>query len=196
VPDRPALDPEHTALLVMDYQNGIVAQLPETGQLLDRVTTAVDNTRERGGHIGWVRVAFSDADFDAIPDSSVFAAMISAERRPTLHTDSPATAIHPRLTPRPGDFTVRKTRVGAFSTTDLDQQLRAQAVSTLVLAGLSTSGVVLTTVREAMDRDYRIVVLSDGCADRDPDTHGFLTTQLFPTHTHVTTVGGLDALWA
>jgi nicotinamidase-related amidase len=196
MPDRPALDPQHTALLVMDYQAGIVAQLSDTDALLGRVSAAVDNIRERGGHVGWVRVAFDDAEFDAIPETSVFAAMASGERRSTLRDDAPATQIHFRLKPRPGDITVRKTRVGAFSTTDLAQQLRARAVTSLVLAGLSTSGVVLTTVREAMDRDYQIVVLRDACADRDPGTHNFLTGQLFPVHTHVTTVGGIGALWA
>jgi nicotinamidase-related amidase len=196
VRDRLTLDPEQTALLVMDYQNGIVAQLPDADALLDRVISAVDNLRGRGGQIGWVRVAFSDADFDAIPETSVFAAMTSGERRPALHADAPATEIHSQLKPQPEDLMVRKTRVGAFSTTDLDQQLRARAITTLVLAGLSTSGVVLSTVREAMDRDYQIVVLRDACADRDADTHSFLTNKLFPVRTHVTTVGELDALWA
>jgi hypothetical protein len=60
--------------------------------------------------------------------------------------------------------------VGAFTTTDLDRQLRDRAITTLVLAGISTSGVVLSTVREAMDCDYRIVVLEDATADSDPDT--------------------------
>jgi nicotinamidase-related amidase len=196
VPDHLTLDPRHTALLVMDYQAGIVAQLPDTEPLLERVTTAVDNLRAHGGHVGWVRVAFDQSDFEAIPETSIFAAITSGDRRPELRTDSPATQIHARLKPQPGDIAVRKTRVGAFSTTDLDQQLRARGITNLVLAGLSTSGVVLTTVREAMDLDYRIVVLRDACADRDTGTHDFLTKKLFPARSHVTTVDELDALWA
>jgi Isochorismatase family len=47
----------------------------------------------------------------------------------------------------------RKTRVGAMSTTDLDRQLRDRGIDTLVLAGISTSGVVLSTVVEATGRD-------------------------------------------
>ena len=146
-------------------------------------------------HVGWVRVAFDDAELDAIPQTSTFAAMTSGDRRASLHIDAPATQIHPQLEPRPGDTIVRKARVGAFSTTDLDERLRAQAINTLVLAGLSTSGVVLSTVREAMDRDFEIVVLHDACADRDPDTHDFLTKKLFPVRTHVTTVGDLVTMW-
>jgi nicotinamidase-related amidase len=89
---------------------------------------------------------------------------------------------------------VRKTRVGAFSTTDLEQQLRDRGVDTLVLAGISTSGVVLSTVRDASDRDYRLFVLSDATADRDPAVHAFLIEQVFPRQAEVITLGELEEL--
>src|SRR6204780_4919783 len=106
---------------------------------------------------------------------------------PDRRSRSPATAIHDRLAPEPGDITVRKTRVGAFSTTDLDQQLRDRGVSTLILAGISTSGVVLSTVRDAADRDYQVFVLADGCADPGPGVHEFLTETIFPRQARVIT---------
>jgi nicotinamidase-related amidase len=198
MPDQhTTLDPNRTALLVLDYQEGIVGQLPDTDPLLDRVTTAIDDVRGRGSHVGWVRVAFEDAEFDAIPETSMFAPYAaSAEHRAVMRADGPATRIHSRLAPRPDDVQVRKTRVGAFSTTDLEQQLEKRGITTLVLAGISTSGVVLSTVREAMDRDYRIVVLRDACADRDPATHDFLTGTLFPRTAAVVDVAGLGDLWA
>ena len=195
MPDAPALDPRRTALLVMDYQNGIVARLSDAESPLERVSSVVGNVRGRGGRIGWVRVAFTEDDFAAIPEHSVFAAMTGGRRRPALHADAPDTQIHARLKPQPGDINVRKTRVGAFSTTDLDHQLRAGEITTLVLAGISTSGVVLTTVREAIDLDYQIVVLRDACADRDRDIHAFLTEKVFAANTFVATVDELDRLW-
>ncbi|OPX10685.1 cysteine hydrolase family protein [Mycobacterium sp. AT1] len=195
MPDAPALDPRHTALLVMDYQNGIVARLSDAESPLERVSSAVGNVRGRGGRIGWVRVAFTEADLAAIPERSVFAEVTGGRRQPALHADAPDTQIHARLNPQPGDISVRKTRIGAFSTTGLDHQLRAGEITTLVLAGISTSGVVLTTVREAIDLDYQIVVLRDACADRDQDTHAFLTEKLFAANTFVTTVAELDRLW-
>ncbi|GAB3148981.1 cysteine hydrolase [Amycolatopsis sp. NPDC004378] len=192
-----ALDPNRTALLVMDYQEGIVGQLPDTGPLLDRVAGVVEDVRARGGHVGWVRVAFEDAEFDAIPGTSMFARFTAAaEMRDAMRADAPGTQIHARFSPRPEDVSVRKIRVGAFSTTDLEQQLEKRGVTTLVLAGLSTSGVVLSTVREAMDRDYRIVVLRDGCGDREQETHDFLTGTLFPRTATVVDVAGLGGLWA
>ena len=186
--DTPTIDPTRTALLVMDYQNGIVAMAGEAGaeSALAHTIEAADLLRTAGGRIGYVRVAFTDEDIAAIPASSQFAAMVTPERRDYLHVDSPATAIDERIAPQEGDIVVRKTRVGAFSTTDLHEQLRAANVDTLVLAGLSTSGVVLSTVRDGADRDYRIFLLADACADpmpgraRVPHREGLST----PGHRH------------
>lgn len=196
MPDQLDLDPARTALLVMDYQVGLVDRLPEADALLERAETAIEAVRARGGHIGWVRVAFDDGDFDAIPPSSVMARLAAPDRRAALHTDAAGSQIHGSLSPQPQDITVRKTRVGAFTTTDLDEQLRGRGVDTLVLAGISTSGVVLSTVREAMDRDYRIIVLGDACADPDTESHTFLTGRLFPRYATVVGVGELDGLFA
>lgn len=188
------LDPRRTALLVMDYQNGVVSQITDSAALLDRVADAIATVRGQGGRVGYVRVAFDDADYAAIPPSSQFASIVRAAGR-AYDTGSPQTAVHDRLAPRSGDIVVRKTRVGAFSTTDLDAQLRGFGVSTLILAGIATSGVVLSTVRDASDRDYRIVVLADACADRDPDVHAMLMQKVFPRQAHVATVAELPGLF-
>jgi len=58
----------------------------------------------------------------------------------------------------------------------------------MVLAGIATSGVVLSTLREAADKDYRITVLSDGCADADEEVHRVLTTKVFLRQADVMTV--------
>lgn len=194
--DTKTIDAARTALLVMDYQNGIVAMAAEAGSeaALARTVEAADLVREAGGRIGYVRVAFTDDDIAAIPASSHFAAMVTPERRDHLHADSPSTAIDERIAPREGDIIVRKTRVGAFSTTDLHEQLRAADVDTLLLAGLSTSGVVLSTVRDGADRDYRIIVLADACADPTPGVHEFLTEKVFPRQTTVITTAELGPL--
>ncbi len=181
-PTLPVIDPRHTALLVMDYQAGILGRLGDAEALLACAAEAIALVRGHGGQIGYVRVAFDDADYDAVPPHSRFAS-IGQE----MHSDSPATAVHDAVAPEPGDITVRKTRVGAFSTTDLDEQLRDRGITTLILAGISTSGVVLSTVRDAADRDYQILVLADACADPVPGVHDFLTEKIFPRQAHVIT---------
>jgi nicotinamidase-related amidase len=189
----PTIDPKHTALLVMDYQPGIVGSLPDPDALISRGAEAIALVRQHGGQVGYVRVAFEDADYDAIPATSGMGAAVAAMGK-ALHADSPTTAVHDQVAPEPGDVVVRKTRVGAFSTTDLHDQLRARDVTTLILAGVSTSGVVLSTVRDAADHDYRLFVLADACADREEDVHAFLTERIFPRQAEVMMVAELEGL--
>jgi nicotinamidase-related amidase len=189
----PAIDPKRTALLVMDYQAGVLSRLPEADSLLARTAEAISYVRDRGGHIGYVRVAFEDDDFAAVPPTSMMGARVAALGR-AFHADSPATAIHDLVAPEPEDIVVRKTRVGAFSTTDLDDQLRRRGIDTLLLAGLSTSGVLLSTVLDARDRDYLVFVLADLSADPEPGVHEFLIQRIFPRQAHVITSADLAGL--
>ena len=191
----PAIDAKKTALLVMDYQAGILDRITDADALLGRVEQAIELVRARGGQIGYVRVAFEDADYAAIPATSMMGARVAGAGR-SFHADSPLTAIDDRIAPQPGDVVVRKTRVGAFSTTDLDEQLRQRGVDTLLLAGLSTSGVLLSTVRDAHDRDYRVFVVADLSADPEPEVHDFLTQRIFPRQASVITSADLDGLLA
>jgi nicotinamidase-related amidase len=188
----PALDPKHTALLVMDFQYGVVERMPRLGPLLARVQQAIADVRDHGGTIAYVRVAFTEADWTAIPPANAIFARVGENR--LMHHEDPATAIHDQLAPQPGDIVVRKTRVGAMSTTDLDRQLRDRGIDTLVLAGLSTSGVVLSTLIEAADRDYRLYVLSDGTDDPDAETRDVLLGKIFPRRARVIDTAGLRIL--
>jgi nicotinamidase-related amidase len=187
------IDPRRAALLVMDYQNGVVDMLGEPDDLLSRAASAIDTVRRAGGQIGYVRVAFEDADLQSFPPTSGMGKRVGTLGQ-ALHNASPSTAVHDRVAPEPGDIIVRKVRVGAFSTTDLDAQLRERGIDTLILAGISTSGVVLSTVRDASDRDYRVIVLADATADRETDVHAFLTERIFPRQADVITVAELEPL--
>ena len=81
-----------------------------------------------------------------------------------------------------------RSRVGAFSTTDLAILLNAKNIDTLVLLGIATSGVVLSTIRWAADADFELIVLSDCCADRDEEVHRVLMEKVFPRQATVATV--------
>jgi nicotinamidase-related amidase len=188
----PTIDPRHTALLVMDFQVRALGAISEAGALLARVADAIAIVRDRDGHIAYVRVGFEDAEYDAVPAHIMVAPFAAAGR--AAHSESPATAVHDHVAPQPGDIVVRKTRVGAFSTTDLDTQRRDREITTLILAGITTSGVALSTLRDAHDRDYRVVVLADATADSHPDVHDFLIEKIFPREAQVITIAELAAL--
>jgi nicotinamidase-related amidase len=179
----------------MDYQPAILAVLPEDGNrkaLLDRMQGAIADVRTNGGTIAYVRVGFTDADWDAIPAANKSFAPLAQHR--VMHHEDPATAIHERLAPQDGDITVRKIRYGGMSTTDLDQQLRERGITTLVVSGISTSGAVLSTVIDAADRDYQLYVLSDGVADPDTEVHNVLLHRVFPSRAHIIDTAELHAL--
>lgn len=181
----PALAPEQTALLVMDFQPGIVGLVPEPERsaLVERVAGAVAAVRAAGGTIGYVRVGHTPEETAAIPErNKAFSALAAGGGVPA---DAPETAVIDELRPQDGDIVVRKTRVGGFSTTDLHRQLAERGVTTLVLAGIASSGVVLSTLRDAADRDYRVLALEDGCADGDAEVHRVLFDKVFPRQADV-----------
>lgn len=193
--DTPKIDPARTALLVMDYQPGILDRVEDPDALAAKARTAIDTLREAGATIGYVRVAFTDADLEAMPDGAPMA-RVKAMPAGSMSADSPATQIDERVAPAEGDIIVRKVRVGAFGTTDLDEQLRARGVDTLVLAGISTSGVTISTLIDAHDRDYRLFVLADATADPDAELHASLIEGFFPKRAEVIEVDDLRALLA
>src|SRR6185437_10283358 len=102
-----------------------------------------------------------------------------------MTASNPATEVHPAVAPQPGDILVTKRRVSAFAGSDLGVVLRAQEIDSLVLTGIATSGVVLSTLRAAADMDYRLTVLEDCCADADAEVHRVLTTKVFPRQAEV-----------
>ena len=168
-----------SALLVMDVQQGVVDRFTGDHDYLERVARAIEAARGASVPVIYVRVAFRAGLPEVSPRNKAFSTIATTNRVGFSEADS-ATQIHEAVAPREGDVVVTKRRVSAFSGSDLDVILRAADIETLVLAGIATSGVVLSTVREAADRDFRLAVLSDACLDADPEVHRVLTEQVFP----------------
>lgn len=166
------------ALLVMDLQNGIVDRFADQAQpLLATLTGAVVAARAAEVPVIFVRVAFRAGAPEASPRNQVFSALAGSV---AMAEADPATQIHPALAVQPGDITVTKRRVSAFAGSDLDVVVRSLEVDSLVLTGIATSGVVLSTLRQAADLDFKLTVLRDGCADTDPEVHRVLMEKVFP----------------
>ncbi len=102
--------------------------------------------------------------------------------------------MHPTVAPKAGEVVVTKHRVSAFAGTDLDMILRANGIQPVILAGIATGGVVLSTIRYAADADYRLVVVEDCCADRDLEVHRVLMEKVFARQT--TAVKAVDVVLA
>lgn len=83
----------------------------------------------------------------------------------------PGHDIVPDLYPVDGEVVIDKPGKGAFYATRLEEALRGRGIDTLLVAGVTTEVCVNTTVREANDRGYRCIVLSDCCASYFPAFH-------------------------
>jgi len=176
-----------TALIIGDIQVGIVDRFTNSEKLLVRLASAIEAARAAGVPVIFVRSAFRAGGPEISRRNKAFGAMIGSPGVAGGEND-PAREIHPSVAPRPDEVVVTKRRTSAFSGGDLDIVLRALDVDHLVIAGLATSGVVLSTVRQAADLDFRLTVLSDGCQDFDEEVHDILVGRLFPRQGDVVTV--------
>jgi nicotinamidase-related amidase len=140
----------------------------------------------------FVRVAFARDDYDAIPNHHK---AFNAVKQNRLFADGdPSFDIGPALEVRDAGLLVRKTCFGAFGTTDLHAVFGDQSIDTLVIGGVTTACVVLSTTREASDQDYRIFVLSDATADLDPKLHRVLIDEVLSRQADVITTADLNHL--
>ncbi|HUP71546.1 MAG TPA: isochorismatase family cysteine hydrolase [Acidimicrobiales bacterium] len=174
-----------SALLVMDVQVGIVDRYADDAGLIGRLRRAIDAARRASVRVIYVVVGFRDDYAEVSPNNRSFSAIAQTG----AYTDGDDNRrVHPDIAPQPGDIVVTKKRVSAFAGSDLDMVLRAQQINHLVISGISTSGVVLSTVRQAADLDFRLSVLSDGCADGDAEVHRVLIEKVFARQSEVVTI--------
>jgi nicotinamidase-related amidase len=175
------------ALLVMDFQLAVLGRYPPTqvDELLTRTQHALSGARAAGVPIIFVRLACSADDPQISTRNRLFSPLAGL---PEFAEGDSGTSIHPLVGPQPGDFVVVKKRASAFSSSELMPLIESLDITHLVLSGLATGGVVLSTVRDAADRDLDLTVLSDACADRDDEVHRVLCQKVFPMQAAVTTV--------
>jgi len=179
------IDPKKTALLLMDMQDDILGRVPETGAaVVSRAQTVLAAARKAQMQVMHVVVGFRPGYPEISPKNASFG-VVRATGRFVITT--PGADIVSALRPEADEPIVVKRRVSAFAGSDLEVLLRAKGIDTLVLAGIATSGVVLSTLRQAADADYGLVVVKDCCADGDEEVHRVLTEKIFPRQAQVVT---------
>jgi nicotinamidase-related amidase len=158
------IDKKKTAVLIMDYQNRMLNELSELArkELLEKANAILQKARK-----------------DKIP--VIYIEVRRGERTPEME-------IHPGITPKAGDLVLTKQRTGPFTTTNLNEVLNKFGADTLVLFGIATQGCVLTTVRCGADLDYKLVVISDCCANPpSEEVNRILMDKVFPGQASVVT---------
>jgi len=181
----------HDALVVMDIQSAALAYTGEDPAFLKRLSSAIATARKAGIRVIHVTGRFREGYPEVSPHNRLFSRGLAGGFLPSADVD-----IHPAVAPHPGEVIVTKVRASAFSGSDFEVILRSQAINHLILCGIATSGVVLSTVLEAADKDYELTVLSDGCADADEEVQRVLLTKIFPRYAQVITVEEWEQKWS
>ncbi len=163
----------------MDIQDPMVDGLANNEAYLQKIQLTIDTARANNIPVIYVVICFRPNMPEFNPRSKGLRAL-----RDTGAAEALVNPI-PILTLTKTDVVVTRSRVSAFTGSDLEIILRAKNIDHVVLTGISTSGVVLSTLREAVDKDYILTVLSDLCADRDEEVHRVLTEKVFPRHADV-----------
>ena len=183
------LDPQTTALVLIDLQNGIVgrALAPHAGaDVLKTSQGLAEQFRKAGGTVVLVRVAWSPDFKDAL-------------RQPVDQPFSPPPGGFPPGfwdladgLAQPGDVCVVKRQWGAFYGTELDLQLRRRGIQTIVLGGIATNIGVESTARQAWEHGYAIVFAEDATSGMSAAMHQFAFEHIFPRLGRVVKAGEIE----
>ncbi|MGV8831725.1 MAG: cysteine hydrolase family protein [Devosia sp.] len=166
-----------SALLVMDFQHEIVANHDAT-MAITNTRRVLDAARQAGIPVAYVVVGFRPGYPEVSANNKSFSAIRSTGRlvNPSVIDE---------LAPIEGEPVIIKHRVGALYGTDLPVVLSAFDANHLVLTGISTSGVILSTTRMAADMDFAVTILADCVGDSDPTVHDFLLTKILPRQAEI-----------
>ncbi|KAK4522784.1 hypothetical protein GAYE_PCTG30G0674 [Galdieria yellowstonensis] len=176
-------------LVLCDFQNDIMGFVPPEKKeaVIKGASKLLNFAREKKIPVVHVGVRFRPGHPEVSKRNKMFSLVSS--RGPILVEGTPGSDHVAELKPIEGEFSVTKRRVGAHYNTDLTTILSALGATHLILGGVSTSGVILSTVRWAADADYEITVVREAVADGNDVAHQALLDHIFP---HQANVVGVD----
>lgn len=162
------LDPR-TALVIVDLQKGVVG-LPTahpTAEIVRHAAVLAQAFRDRGLPVVLVTV-------DGMAPGRT--------EQPRRTSDFPPgwADLVPELNRQPNDHLVTKRTWGAFTNTDLEEYLKTERVTQIVIAGIATSIGVESTARCAHERGFHVTLAIDAMTDMSPDAHVNSVSRIFP----------------
>ncbi len=181
-----SIDRGTTALLIADFYADAMGTLPHAVErgVVQRTVGLQAAARAAGLMVCYCATVFRPGYPEISERNKTFSAR-KASGQPAVF--DPLEVIHPDVRPREGEVVVGKHRVNALFGTGLDVALTGNDIDTIILLGYATSGVVLSTTRYASDRDYRLYIVADCCADSDPEVHDFLIGRILNRQADIVT---------
>ncbi|MCD8871057.1 cysteine hydrolase family protein [Staphylococcus gallinarum] len=178
---------KNSALIVMDMQNGIVNGIADNAGVIRANQQAIADARTQHIPVIFVRVAFTGDYLEVSENNKMFSQYKASGQ--SMSKEATSTQIIDDLHVEDTDPVVVKHRLSAFTGSNLEVLLRGMNINHIVLTGVSTSGVVLSTAVEAADKDFQITILADAVTDNDQYKHQFLVDNIltrYATINHTT----------
>src|SRR5687767_3188803 len=188
------LDPSRTALIVVDMQRYFTQPSFPFTEVFEKLSPGAS-----AGYLKWVReivipsIQALLATFRRLGSPVTFTAvgtetgdgrelpcwlrsfddlgLATLGKRIWPPVTDPSWEIDEALAPRQGEAVLNKLSAGTFATTGLEQRLRHQGIESVVVTGVSSDVCVATTAREAADRGFRTIMVSDGCTTFSDQMH-------------------------
>lgn len=186
----PAIVPAKTALLVMHYQTDILELFPSVAPtLLANTRRLCDAARDKGVSVYFAKFHFSPG----YPEVSPLNKNGQGVKQLGLFLED---QISPELGRQADEPIIIAHRASVFFGTDLQVRLSAQGIDTLIMVGIASTGVMLSSVAYASDADFRLFTVKDCCYDPDHVVHDHLFATAFESRTTVLTLADALALLA
>jgi ureidoacrylate peracid hydrolase len=186
-PDPIDIDPQRTAIIVVDMQNAFAAKggmfdlagfdISRSADIIAAYQRLLPACREAGVKVIYLAISFKPDLSDAgAPDTPAYhkeLALRMMRGRPELAgklliDGTWDAAIIDELKPQPGDRVIRKTRYSGFVRTELEDELRAANVRHLLFTGVATNVCVESTARDAFFKDFWPVMIEDAMSNSGP----------------------------
>ncbi|MEX3786126.1 isochorismatase family cysteine hydrolase [Paraburkholderia sp. BR14374] len=181
-----AIAPSRTALIVMHYQTDILGLFPSVAPaLLANTRRLCDAARAKGVSVYFANLRFSPG----YPEVSPLNRNGQGIKKLGLFLEDQTA---PELGQQANEPLVIAHRASVFFGTDLEARLSAQGIDSLMMVGIASTGVVLSSVAYASDADFRLYTVKDCCYDPDEVVHEHLFATAFDSRTTVLSLA--DAL--
>ena len=164
------IDAGRTALVVVDMQNyfvaeGFAAEVPEAREIVPNINRMAKALRSAGGTVVWIQTTAVGALEQWGNHHKHMLTPDRVDKRLTqLDENHEGFKVYPKLEALPTDLRVKKIKYSAFiaGSSDIDAQLKARGIETLLVTGTVTNVCCESTARDAFFRDFKVIFLTDG----------------------------------
>ena len=195
---RDTLDPARTALVVVDMQTaflkeGLPSEVPMAREVVPNINRLAASFRAAGGTVVWVTTTFDDRIFTEWSSFLGGTASPETARRiaEQLMDGAEGHPLWPDMAAEDGDMRAVKNRFSAFiqGSSDIEAQLRASGIDTLAITGTLTNVCCEATARDAMMRNFHVIMVADGNATYTDAIHNASLTSMSINFADIMTTG-------